>query len=219
MAWYLKNFCYHSAIKKTPHEGMYGEKPNLSFLKVFGCVAYPFIEKQFRNKIDRKKKKGIFLGHALNSKSFLIGIENDRGVKEQTNLEHGVNKEMSEIVFLSETFDQILLPKNAKEALRNENWKKTMQEENNSLSENKDWDLVEDNGAKVVGNRWNFGVKYGPTGEKSRFKARFVAKGYSQVLGKDFHETYSPTTVLSTTRLILSLSVQKVSKIRQMERG
>ena len=39
----------------------------------------------------------------------------------------------------------------------------------------------------------------------------------SQVLGKDIHETYSPTTRLSTIRLIVSLSVQKGSKIRQMD--
>ena len=119
MAFYLKNLYYHSAIKETPHEAMYGEKPNLSFMKVFGCIIYPFIEKQFRNKIDRKTKKGIFLGHALDSRSFLIGIEDNRGelkvqktrnamcdenkyyfgVNEQANLEHEVNKEMSEIVF------------------------------------------------------------------------------------------------------------------------
>ena len=120
MAFYLKNFCYHSAIKKTPHEAMYGENPNLSFIKMFGWVAYLFIEKQFRNKIDRKAKKGIFLGHALDSRTFLIRIENNRGelkkvqkirnagfnennyyfrVNEQANLEHEVNKEMSEIIF------------------------------------------------------------------------------------------------------------------------
>ena len=68
-----------------------------------------------------------------------------------------------------------------------------------------------------MGSRWHFGVKYGPTGEISRFNARFGAKGYSQILGKDFHETYSPTTRLSTVRLLVSLSVQKGSKIRQMD--
>ena len=202
MAFYLKNFCYHSAIKKTPHEAMYGEKPNLSFMKVFGCVAYLFIEKHFRNKIDRKAKKGIFLGHALDSRSFLIGIEIDRGeVKVQKNKECKVRREQlllrSEWIgksrtwgkqrdewnsfFMSEIVDQNLLPKNAKEELKNENWRKAMQEEYISLSKNKVWDLVEDNGEKVVGSRWHFGVKYGPTGEISRFKARFVAKGYSQV--------------------------------------
>ena len=70
-------------------------------------------------------------------------------MNEQINLENEVNKEMSEIVFLSEIVDQNLLPKNAKEALKNENWRKAMQDKYNSLSENKVWDLVEDNGAKV----------------------------------------------------------------------
>ena len=153
MAFYLRNFCYHSSIKKTPHEAMYGEKPNLSFMKVFSCVAYPFIEKQFTNEIERKAKKGIFLGHALDSRPFLIGIENDCGelqktrnarfdennyyfeVNEQANLEHEINKEMSKIIFLIETVDQNLLPKNAKEALKNGNWKKAMQDEYNSLRE------------------------------------------------------------------------------------
>ena len=84
-------------------------------------------------------------------------------MNEQANVEHEVNKEMSEIVFLSEIDDQNLLPKNAKEALKNENWRKAMQDEYIPLSQKKVWDLVEDNGAKVVGSRWHFGVKYGPS--------------------------------------------------------
>ena len=138
-------------------------------------------------------------------------------MNEQANLEHELNKEMSKIVFLSAIVDQNFLPKNAKYALRNESWKKAMQDKYNSLSEKKVWDLVEDNAAKVVGSRWHFGVKNGPAAEISKFKARFVAKGYSQVLGKNFNETYLPTTRLSTLRLIVSLSVQKGSKIRQMD--
>ena len=58
-------------------------------------------------------------------------------MNKQAYLEHEVTKEMSEIVFLSEIVDQSLLPKNAKEALKNENWRKAMQDEYNSLSENK----------------------------------------------------------------------------------
>ena len=52
-------------------------------------------------------------------------------MNEQANLEHEVNKEMSGKIFLSEIVDQNLLPKNAKEALKNENWKKAMQDEYN----------------------------------------------------------------------------------------
>ena len=40
-----------------------------------------------------------------------------------------------------------------------------------------------------------------------RYKARFVAKGFSQVFGKDFYETYSPTTRLSIIRILMSLAI------------
>ena len=62
MAANLKNMCFHSAIGKTPYESMYGEKPNLNFVKTFGCVAYSFVEKQFRKKLDKNSRRGIFLG-------------------------------------------------------------------------------------------------------------------------------------------------------------
>ena len=56
MAANLKNMCFHSAIGKTPYESMYGEKPNLNFVKknfwVCSVVAYSFKEKQFRKKLD-----------------------------------------------------------------------------------------------------------------------------------------------------------------------
>ena len=88
-------------MKKSLHEAMYGEKPNLSFMRVFDCVAYPFIEKQFRNKIERKANKGIFLGHAIDSRSFLIEIEIDRGeLKVQKNKECKVRRE--QVLFRSE---------------------------------------------------------------------------------------------------------------------
>ena len=43
-----------------------------------------------------------------------------------------------------------------------------------------------------------FFLKFGPDGDICRYKARFVSKRFSQVFGKDFYETYSPTTRLST---------------------
>ena len=50
----------HSALEKTPFELMYNEKPNLSFVKLFGCVAFMHIEKKFRKKLDQTSKKGNF---------------------------------------------------------------------------------------------------------------------------------------------------------------
>ena len=39
---------------------MYNEKPNFSFVKLFGCVAFKYIEKPFRKKLDQTSKKRKF---------------------------------------------------------------------------------------------------------------------------------------------------------------
>ena len=42
-------------------------------------------------------------------------------------------------------------------------------------------------------------------GEPSRFKARFVAKGFSQRPGYDFNETYASVVTHDTLRLLMSI--------------
>ena len=58
---------------------MYGSKPNVSFVKVFGCKAFSYIEKKFRGKLDHRDQEGIFLGFSNNSKTFIIGIPVEQG--------------------------------------------------------------------------------------------------------------------------------------------
>ena len=58
---------------------MYESKPNVSFVKVFGCKAFSYIEKQFRGKLDHRAQEGIFLGLLNNSKTFIIGIPVEQG--------------------------------------------------------------------------------------------------------------------------------------------
>ena len=70
-----------------------------------------------------------------------------------------------------------------------------MKIEYDSLVENNFWSLVKTD-EKPVGSRWLFALKFDPDGDICRYKARFVAKGFSQVFGEDFYETYSPTTRL-----------------------
>ena len=78
-AFYVKNFCLHSAIGMTPYERMYGVKPNIEFLRTFGCTSYIFIEKQFRKKLDKTAEVGVFLGFSVNSKTYIVGIPKTDG--------------------------------------------------------------------------------------------------------------------------------------------
>ena len=50
-----------------------------------------------------------------------------------------------------------------------------------ALEKNKTWDLVElPQGKKLVGCKWVFAVKYKADGSLERYKARLLAKGYTQ---------------------------------------
>jgi hypothetical protein len=61
-----------------------------------------------------------------------------------------------------------------------------------------------------------FRTKIGPE-NSIRHKARLVIKGYEQVQGIDFGETYAPVSKLSTLRLLLAMSAQRGWKIDHMD--
>ncbi|KAI7959546.1 hypothetical protein MJO28_003337 [Puccinia striiformis f. sp. tritici] len=70
------------------------------------------------------------------------------------------------------------------------------------------WEPVEPfKGAKALGARWVFVIK--PPEEEGgpeTFRARYVAKGFNQQLGKDCNETYAPTASLNTLRLLMAMA-------------
>ena len=69
-------------------------------------------------------------------------------------------------------------------------WQVTIKEEYNGLIEMGTWKLVDlPKGQKLVKCRWTFVVKL-----DGRYKARLAAKGYTQVQGINYEETFSPVT-------------------------
>jgi hypothetical protein len=54
-------------------------------------------------------------------------------------------------------------------------------------------------------------------GHISRYKARFVAKGFQQVDGIDYDETFSPVAKMDSIRLALSIATTKVWEVHQMD--
>ena len=71
-------------------------------------------------------------------------------------------------------------------------WKEAMEKEMESIEANKVWNLVNlPEGKKTIGCKWVFKNKTGPDGSVTRYKARRVAKGYSQEYGTDYDERHS----------------------------
>ena len=72
-------------------------------------------------------------------------------------------------------------------------------------------------GRKPITSKWVFTVKTDEDGNFDRFKARLVARGYLQVYGVDFFETYSPTVRRESLRIFLSLVAFFDMELHQMD--
>ena len=98
-------------------------------------------------------------------------------------------------------------------------WLIAMNEEIESLHQNRTWDLVKPpSGKKIVGCKWVFKRKEGIPGvEDARYKARLVAKGYSQVHGVDFHDVFSPIVKHSSIRVLLALVAMYDLELEQLD--
>ena len=97
-------------------------------------------------------------------------------------------------------------------------WRQAMEEEVKSLRENKVWDVVNrPRDRKVVDGKWVYKVKGNSLGEIERFKARYVAKGFSQIQGIDYDETYASVARYDSLRLLLAITACKNWRPRQLD--
>ena len=65
---------------KTPHELLFGIKPDISHLRVFGCRAYAYNFDPTRKKLDDKAKAGIFVGYDDSSAAYKVYLTNQRKI-------------------------------------------------------------------------------------------------------------------------------------------
>ena len=97
-------------------------------------------------------------------------------------------------------------------------WVDAMVEEHESILKNNVWEVVpRPIGKSVLGLRWIFKVKHAVNESIDKYKSRFVAKGFSQVKGIDYEETFSPVARYSSIRSILALVMQMGWNIHQMD--
>ena len=92
-------------------------------------------------------------------------------------------------------------PKTYDEAIGDPLWQQAMNDEIAAFGRNHTWSLVPlPPGHKAIGCRWVYKIKHNSDGSIKCYKAQLVAKGYTQVEGVDYKETFSPTAKLSTLR-------------------
>ena len=87
-----------------------------------------------------------------------------------------------------------------------------------ALEQNGTWSIEDlPKGKYFIDSKWIYKVKYKPTGEVERFKVCFLAKGYMQQEGVDYHDTFAPVTKLVMVRTLLVVVVKKDRIIHQLD--
>ena len=103
--------------------------------------------------------------------------------------------------------------KEAMEAADAEEWAEACKYEVDALFKNDTWELVDlPPGRKAIKSKWVFKLKI-----DGRFRACLVAKGFTQIPGIDYDETFSPVARFESLRLLLALAALENWEIHQMD--
>ncbi|GJS67592.1 retrotransposon protein, putative, ty1-copia subclass [Tanacetum coccineum] len=228
MAAYLINRSPSTTIeKKTPTEMCLGHPSDYEMLRIFDCVAYPH-DKQ--GKLDPRAVKCVLLGYPEGVKGYRLYRLDNKLPKIVTNR----NVIFNESVMYKDTLrdsdagadnkgkKDTHEPLTYQEAFACEDsskWKAAMKEEMDSLRKNKTWELVDHPaGQKLVSCKWLFKIKEGIEGvQKPRYKARLVARGFTQRAGIDYNEVFSPVVRHTSIRVILALTACKDYELEQLD--
>jgi len=87
-------------------------------------------------------------------------------------------------------------------------WKHAIDEKMEALTSRGSWELISTpTDVVIVCCRWVFALKYRPDGSVDRYKARLVAKSYTQTYDIDYFETFSPVARMNSIRILFSIAV------------
>jgi hypothetical protein len=93
-----------------------------------------------------------------------------------------------------------------------------MDEELDQIEKNDTWELVpRPKNKNVIDTKWVFRNKLNEDGQVTRNKARLVCKGYAQIEGINFEETFAPVARMEAIHFLLAYACSKNVKVYQMD--
>lgn len=93
-----------------------------------------------------------------------------------------------------------------------------MAQEIAALERNKTWQLVDLPQDKThIGCKWVYKIKHKQDGTVDRYKAWLVVKGYTQVEGINFLDTFSPVVKMTTLSVVLALAASNNWFLHQLD--
>jgi hypothetical protein len=97
-------------------------------------------------------------------------------------------------------------------------WQDAMTKEYQSIMKNDVWDIVpRPEGKSLVTSKWIYKIKHAADGSIEKYKERFVARGFSQVEGIDYEETFALVVRYTSIRMIIALAASMGWRLHQMD--
>jgi hypothetical protein len=93
-----------------------------------------------------------------------------------------------------------------------------MTEEYQSIMKNDVCDIVpRREGKSVVTSKWIYKIKHAADGSVEKYKVRFMARGFSQVEGIDYEETFAHVARYTSISTIIALAASMGWRLHQMD--
>lgn len=97
-------------------------------------------------------------------------------------------------------------------------WDSAMNDEMSALIKNQTWDLVPKlKEVKAITCKWVYKIKRKADSSVDRYKARLVARRFSQKYGEDYDETFSPVAKMISVRVVISLAAHHEWELWQLD--
>ncbi|TFY76154.1 hypothetical protein EWM64_g7858 [Hericium alpestre] len=97
-------------------------------------------------------------------------------------------------------------------------WEAAIQDELGQMEKMKTWELTEKpSEANLVRSKWVFKIKRDASGAISKYKARLMAQGFSQIPGINFTKTFAPVAKLLSLHIIAALAMHFNWELHQMD--
>eukprot|EP00253_Pinus_taeda_P007007 PITA_07007 len=206
----------------TPEEAYSGKRPDIYHFRIFGANVYMHVTKDARKKLEPTAEQQDEVHGVVETTHAAPTIRGRKRLTEAERLAQDAEKVVGpptaqlrqrqspdRYTGYMALMSQCVMtePSSFDEAVEDPEGVDAMVEEYDSIVRNSAWEIVpRPEGKSVVGQRWVYKVKQATDGSVEKYKARFVARGFSQIEGIDYEETFAPITRYSFIRTILALS-------------
>jgi len=217
---HLQNLSVHSKLGKTPYEALFGRLPTVNYLRPLGCRVH-VLKDGHLSKLETQREPAIFLGYEPNRRGYKIWNLNKGELAISRNVVFPpfsatpvpTTPEIATPALVAKrpiyddenpSFDAVM--KNS--ALRDK-WTPAILSELDNMRTHQVWELVPFANQPLLTPKVVLREKFDENGQHLSYKARIVPRGFQQIAGRDYDDTFAPVAAFSTILTLLKLAVSK----------